>query len=232
MFYTYAHYRESDGKPFYIGKGQRSRATAKSYRSEAWQKVAREHGVRVQILAHWPTAEEAYSHERLLIACFRDMGVELVNQSSGGAGCADVPRSPEARQKISASKIGKKRKPETVARMAEGMKAKHRSANGAYWSEEGRKALGDSVRGDKHYAWGKALSTEHRAKLSASHKGQRHASKLKPVICVETGQRFDCYNDAARWLQATENPKAFGTTIGAVVRGKLMSAYGYHWVAA
>lgn len=99
-FYTYAHYRadQPERGPFYIGKGTGPRAWKAKGRGKWWQNVAAKHGVKVEVLATWPTEAEAYSHERLLIDCMRGMGLKVVNKNDGGDGATNP--SPEVRAAI------------------------------------------------------------------------------------------------------------------------------------
>ena len=76
-FYTYIHTRVDDGKVFYVGKGKGARAHSTKGRNQRWVRTAAKHGLKVDIAARWPTEAEAFDHERLLIACFRDMGHPL-----------------------------------------------------------------------------------------------------------------------------------------------------------
>jgi hypothetical protein len=100
MFYTYAHYTPQ-GRLFYIGKGQRSRSHSKHGRSDYWNKIVAKHGnPDVQILANWGTEEEAFSHERLLISCFRELGYQLCNLSDGGEGPSGLKHSEEFKEKL------------------------------------------------------------------------------------------------------------------------------------
>ena len=86
MFYTYAHYTP-EGRLFYIGKGQGRRAYTFHKRNNYWNHVVEKYGKPdVQILANWNTEEEAFSHEILLIDCFKGLGHKLVNLSNGGEG--------------------------------------------------------------------------------------------------------------------------------------------------
>ena len=85
-YYTYLHTRNDTGKVFYIGKGQGKRCYNKKSRNKWWKHIESKAGRTVEILAYWNTNKEACEHERLLIACFRDMGYELVNICDGGEG--------------------------------------------------------------------------------------------------------------------------------------------------
>lgn len=110
MFYTYAH-STPDGKVFYIGKGVKDRAFSKSDRSLKWRAVVEKfRGYAIQILADWKNEEDAYKHEQFLISCFKDMGHELVNQTSGGKGPLDYCKSEEVRKAVSEKVRGFKHK--------------------------------------------------------------------------------------------------------------------------
>lgn len=87
MFCTYAHYTPQ-GRLFYIGKGSNElRAYRFTERNNYWHKIVNKYGKPdVQILANWDTEEEAFSHEVLLISCFRELGHKLCNITNGGDG--------------------------------------------------------------------------------------------------------------------------------------------------
>ena len=108
-FYTYCHARESDGKVFYIGKGHGNRAFSKNGRNSWWHSVVNKHGLTTEILAEWQTEEEAFAHEKFLIACFRGMSAPLVNIANGGQGSSGFKHSEEWKEKISAMYKGVKR---------------------------------------------------------------------------------------------------------------------------
>jgi hypothetical protein len=96
---------------FYVGKGKEDRAFSRSDRSYLWkQKIKQERGLNIQILAEWPTEHEAYLHEEFLIACFNDMGIDLVNQTNGGKGVKNYKMSPEQRKKRAGKLVGYKHK--------------------------------------------------------------------------------------------------------------------------
>lgn len=108
MFCTYAHYTPQ-GRLFYIGKGSSElRAYYMQGRNNYWQKVVNKYGKPdVQILARWDTEEEAFSHEKLLISCFRDLGHILTNLTDGGDGASGYKQTQEHKDKLSLARTGK-----------------------------------------------------------------------------------------------------------------------------
>jgi hypothetical protein len=123
MFCTYAHYTPQ-GRLFYIGKGSSERrAHYMQGRNNYWNKIVSKYGTpEVQILASWDTEEEAFSHEVLLISCFRDMGYELANLTDGGEGTVGLKLSNEHKAKISLKlkgREGKKPSAETLIKLRE-----------------------------------------------------------------------------------------------------------------
>lgn len=91
MFHTYIHRNNQDGKVFYVGMANsKSRRFNKSMRNSEWQNAAK-NGRTVEVVAYWDNKEQAASHEKLLISCFKDMGHPLVNKSNGGLG-NDAPK--------------------------------------------------------------------------------------------------------------------------------------------
>lgn len=204
-FYTYLHARESDGAPFYIGKGRRKdRMKLSSGRSQRWVRTVAKHGFSAVRLADWPTEQEAFSHEIFLIACFRDMGIDLVNHTTGGEGASGFVQSDATKEKRNSKLRGRKKSSETIQRM---MAAQA----------------------------GKIISTEQRARISETLTGRYRGDKnptARAVVCVDTGQMFLCMTDAGRWLRAQGNPRAGVRNISACITGEKKTAYGFRWKLA
>lgn len=105
MFYTYAHYTPDTKQLFYIGKGQRKRFKQSYARTTWWHNKVKKHGgFEAVILAYWKTEQEAFEHEKFLIALFKP---QLVNLSSGGEGAAGVKRSKKACEAVSKALKGR-----------------------------------------------------------------------------------------------------------------------------
>ena len=204
MPYTYAHYTKDTNKVFYIGLGTRiDRLNRQDSRNQHWHNIVNKHGFYAKVLSNWDTIEEAQSHEKLLISCFKDMGYQLANKTSGGEGLFNP--SDDVRKKLSDCQKG-------VAKSAEHRKKIAQTLTG--------KKLPDVVREKiRQGNLGKVMSEEARLKIS---KNSPYSKKIK---CIETGIIYDSARDACKALgirlQASNHLHA-----GAKVNKK---RYGYHW---
>ena len=136
MFYTYAHYKTGTGEIFYIGKGKGKRYLSKTGRKNPhWHSIVNKYGFTSEILANWDTEEEAFEHEKLLIACFKDMGFKLSNLTNGGDGCAGLVFTETHKQKLKIARQGKtpmkgkKHSEETRMKMSESAKRRGEKVN-------------------------------------------------------------------------------------------------------
>ena len=105
-FYTYAYLRE-DKTPYYIGKGSRKRAYTRSKRDIKPPKDKS----RIILLKQNLTEEEAFKHEKYMIAVFGriDLGTGILhNKTDGGEGVSGIVITEEIR--IEKSEAGKKSK--------------------------------------------------------------------------------------------------------------------------
>jgi hypothetical protein len=128
-FYTYAHINKVTNKIFYIGKGSKNRYKSIYRRSKHWNSIVEKYGFTAEILANWNTEKEAFEHEKVLIACFKDLGYVLANKTDGGEGTASDkirqsalkrPKrvlSEETKKKIGLAQLGKKRSQEAKNNM-------------------------------------------------------------------------------------------------------------------
>jgi hypothetical protein len=171
-FYTYLHRRNDTGEVFYIGKGRGDRATSKSRRNKHWNHIVDKHGRTAEIVAPWPTEAEALDHEKFLIACFRGMGIPLVNLTDGGDGlCGHVP-SQETRAKRSASHMGK--------RVPDAVRKKMSEAKRAQWADPvARKNMVSAMQSCRENSEYRAkISANNRARFSDPEVRKRHSAAL------------------------------------------------------
>lgn len=156
LFYTYFHTRNDTNAVFYIGKGRGNRAhTVK--RNKHWHRIVAKCGHTVHIASKWSCEEDAFEHEKLLIQCFKDMGVPLCNMTDGGEGISGHRHSAESLAKMSATRKG--------VPLSDAHKAKLSAATkGVPLSESHRAAVIAAKKGVP-------LSDAYRAKISAATKG-------------------------------------------------------------
>jgi hypothetical protein len=98
-FYTYAYLRE-DRTPYYIGKGKANRVYAKHQKGISVPKDK----LRIIYLKQNLTEEEAFKHEKYMIAVFgrKDLGTGILrNRSDGGEGPSGVVKSEELKRHLS-----------------------------------------------------------------------------------------------------------------------------------
>lgn len=146
MFYTYLHRRESDNQPFYIGQGTiaRKRAYSNENRNAHWHNTVKKHGLKVEIVAEWKTHDEVIEHEKFLIACFRDMGHQLVNMTDGGEGMTGWVPSAETKKKISLSQKGRTKETHSgVAKSADSQRGRTKESH-KYLEERSQARKGTS----------------------------------------------------------------------------------------
>lgn len=183
MFYTYYHTRNDSQKPFYVGKGSGGRAYD-SDRNRHWLNIVKKHSHTVHIAAEWPTENEAFEHERFLILCFKDMGIELCNKTSGGEGTVGWVPTAENRAVTSAVTKARWTDPEYKKRVVEAMRTAM-AKEGA--SDRRIAALKKSIAKPevkaKYSAAQKKLwsSPEHRAKLLKSRQQSSAVANAKEL---------------------------------------------------
>lgn len=107
-FYAYIHCKP-DGTPFYVGKGDETRVSFKKrYHNRHHMNVLNKYGEDKILVGKMECSTEdiAFDLERGLIKRLRKMGVGIVNLTEGGDGTKGAVRSPEARARMAAAKIG------------------------------------------------------------------------------------------------------------------------------
>jgi hypothetical protein len=130
-YYVYVLYRQNEITPFYIGKGRGRRWNAHTYeRKNTYRRnIIRQmqsYGLQVpkRKIAEGLTNADACAMERELIAFVgrRHEGGPLVNMTGGGEGA--YRPSPEHRERLRLSHLGKRNSPETRAKLSAAMSGK------------------------------------------------------------------------------------------------------------
>lgn len=130
-FYTYIHRRLDSGLIFYVGKGAGTRGSSKNGRNIHWQRVVSAHGFSIEVVGLWESEDDAFSHERLLISIFRDLGHPLVNKTDGGEGASGLVVGEETRRRHSESmRALRERDPDFDQRRVAALIASRRTEDG------------------------------------------------------------------------------------------------------
>ena len=137
-FYVYAYLRV-DGTPYYIGKGENSRAWRKHARSNGTNLTPRNHS-NIIIMETGLNEIGAIALERFYIRWYgrkdiiyldRPLGI-LRNMTDGGEGCSNIVQTPVTRHRKSISLLGKQKSIEHRAKMsANRLGKKHSEAHKA-----------------------------------------------------------------------------------------------------
>lgn len=248
-FYVYVHRRKTDGRIFYVGKGEGQRAWVTFRRNGYWKNVAGKHGFSVHIIAKFENEACAFSFERALIDF---IGIKNpTNLRPGGDG--GWLMTDEQKEKLRQRKLGRKQAPEHAIKSASAKTGKKvadtsrmnkdkarpvSNSAGEIFSSASEAARLMSERLGVNCSQGNISMCANgiRAKaygLTWSYKIDEIPSERisrgpkKPLVCVETGQRFDSVSDAVLWVSDFRGSARNQCISYACRTGG--SAYGYKW---
>lgn len=157
-FYTYAYLRE-DKTPYYIGKGQTRRIFQQHGKSCGVPKDKS----RIIFLKQNLTEEEAFKHEKYMIAVFgrKDLGTGILyNRTDGGDGCSGKIVSEETKKKLREFNLGKKYSEETKAKLKKIKSGQNHPLYGKVHSDETKKLQSKVKLGKNNPFYGKKHSEE------------------------------------------------------------------------
>jgi hypothetical protein len=167
IYYVYAYLR-SDGTPYYIGKGKKSRA----FDNHKKIPVPKDQS-RIVFLETDLSEIGAFALERRYIRWYgrKNLGTGILrNMTDGGDGSSGVIISEEQKKKISEALTGKKHSKETRRKMSLAQKGKRK----------------------KYYSWnkGQSLCLDHRTKISEARIGIKFTEEHKKKLQEAQRQRF------------------------------------------
>jgi len=104
LYYVYEHWRPDTDMCFYVGRGKGRRASRLKGRNEHHKRIVAKlvrlgMCVEVRMYASGLTYDEALAKERERVSFWRELGVDIVNQTAGGDGVPDP--TDEVRSKMS-----------------------------------------------------------------------------------------------------------------------------------
>jgi hypothetical protein len=207
IYYTYKHTIKETGEVFYIGRGKNKRAWDRNGRNSYWKRIVGRHEYVVEIIKDNMEIEESKKLEIDLIAQFKPR----TNFTKGGDGTLgyvfdpdfvkernqknkDLYKDPKWVEKRNKSLTEAMSRPEVKVNVCEGLRKYHekRIAEGkpAPWaghkmSEEAKKAISESQKGEKGYWYGKITAM------------------AKKVINLDTAEIFATIKTAAKSVNGT-----------------------------
>lgn len=163
-FFVYTHnlrHATTATTPFYVGKGDEKRAM-RIGRNNYYRNVVKKYGQENVEVKFWGAFEEeqaAFAAEIELIAFLKEEGIHLTNLTCGGEGSTGFKWSKE-------------------------QMVKHASRGwvGRSHTEESKKKIGDSCRGEKGAWFGKHLPAETVAKIAEKATGRLHSEETKKKL--------------------------------------------------
>lgn len=236
---VYLHRRESDGRVFYVGKGDTKRAYAISKRSDHWKRVHAKHGRVVQIPVRDIQEICAFSLE---IAAIKFYGRKnLTNATDGGEGRSGHVPSETQRKKCSASNKGKPPSKLTVL-LAVKKNSKPVGTRCGLRFESAAKAARSLFPNNEKSAKacisascnGRKVSNAFGYEFRFVVDGVLQETKFKPnpwgkKVKRSDGVVFESAQKAVFDLIQNGWPKAQNGNIIQCCKGKVKSAYGYGW---
>ena len=220
-FYVYEHWRLDRDECFYVGKGKGKRAYRMRDRNPhhcaIMNKLSRDgSGMEVRMVATGLTEEDAFSLEVERIAFWRKVGADLANLTNGGEGTSGLPS--KNRKKVLCVTTGEIFESAALASsyfslglnaVSQACSGRSESANGIKFiyvenPELAKDPLVSAVkrkRVSRPKAYGSAAKGFDAKGRSSS--GPKKVSK--PVICIDTGEKFPSASEAARHFKVCKS---------------------------
>lgn len=227
-YYIYEYYIIDSGEVFYVGKGKNKRFKNLYSRNKFFKDMYYSHNCDVRKVKIGLTEEEAFKEEIKLIKFYRDKFPQyrLTNQTDGGEGTSGWKPSIEFRRKQ--SNIHKEQWKDREFR--DKMIKIRTDANGVYKSEEFRNKISKLVKGENNPNYNNHWTEDQKKKLRIKQKeNDLYKDETNPnakgVICVETGEIFDCIKFAMNKYKIKTH-----SSISIALKNKNRLAGNKHWL--
>lgn len=227
VYYVYIWYIEETNEVFYVGKGKDKRYKQTSGRNKFFTDMCTTHNCSVKKIYEDLTEAEAFQKEQETIKWYREnTDYRLTNQTDGGEGSSGWEPSEEFKEKQ--SQIHKERWQDGEFR--EKMMIIRSDESGPYKSKEFREKISQLVQGKNNPNYNHQWTKEMKENLSQKRKenglsANENNPKAKKIICVETGEVFDCIKFAIEKYNIKDH-----TNMAPALKYPVRTAGGYHWV--
>lgn len=226
-YYVYIWYIKDTNEVFYVGKGRGKRYKQTSSRNKFFMDMYTSHDCDVKKVYENLTEAEAFQKEMETIKWYREnTDFRLTNQTDGGEGSSGWKPPRDFRDKQ--AKIHKEQWQDEEFKKK--MMAIRTDENGPYKSQEFRNKISQLVRGENNPNYNHHWTDEMKQRLSQVRKANSLAAdennpKATRVICVETGEVFNCI----KYAMKKYNIKTDGSMTVAL-KYPVRTAGGKHWV--
>lgn len=241
-FLVYLHRRKTDGKVFYVGKGDTKRANRTTTRSDYWNRVVAKYGFYVEIYSDGLQEWYAFELEKELISYY---GREnLCNMTDGGEGTSGRIVSEISKKRCSISNKGIRPSDITIKAASDKNSKKITTGCGLFF---------DSISDASRFIFNLGLSKSFKAakanisgnlngrtktayeyvfyylkdglKYKKEYKEWTVLSKIKN----NTGITFETISEAALFVSKETGRKVIASNIAQSCQSSTKKAYGYKW---
>jgi hypothetical protein len=227
LYYVYIWYITETNEVFYVGKGKGKRYKQISGRNKFFIDMYTSHNCSVKKIYENLTEPEAFQKEQETIKWYKEnTNFRLTNQTDGGEGSTGWVAPKEFKKKQSDIHKAQWQDEEFKARMIE----IRTDENGPYKSKEFREKISKLVQGENNpnynHCWTEEMKESLRQKQKANDLYNDATNpNAKKIICVETGEVFDCIKFAIEKYNIKDH-----SNMSAALKHPIRTAGGCHWV--
>lgn len=227
LYYVYIWYFTETNEVFYVGKGKGRRYKQVSGRNKFFTDMYTSHNCNVKKIYENLTEAEAFQKEQETIKWYKEnTNFRLTNQTDGGEGSTGWIAPEEFKKKQSDIHKAQWQDEEFKARMIE----IRTDENGPYKSKEFREKISQLVQGENNPNYNHCWTEEMKESLRQKQKendlyNDETNPNAKKIICVETGEVFDCIKFAIEKYNIKDH-----SNMSAALKHPIRTAGGCHWV--